>query len=302
MKLLLTGASGFIGRQLVPRLVEAGHEVRALVRRPESIRGVETVVGTLPDQALCKALCAGMDTVVHAAGVAHVNADTATLRQCNLTATLELAAAAKEQGLRKFVFLSSSKARYPQHSEYARVKAEAEAELRMLHTPGVFEVVCLRPALVYGKGMRGNLRGLLRILARRHLPVFLRSENPLGMVSVEDLCRALLAALVVEGLPDRPWEISDGQVYTLDRLVADVRGALGLTLPALTLPRPIFRGLAFLAESAAPFVRSPLSMSTYRTLYDEVHEPDGEFSYRTGFVPQDSFLSRLPELIEDLRS
>src|SRR5690606_483776 len=151
---------------------------------------------------------ADMDAVVHAAGHAHVNASAEVLRVQNLDATLELAAAAKAQGLRKFVFLSSSKAAYPAHSAYARYKAEAEAGLRRLHVPGEFEVVCLRPALVYGKGVRGNLRSLLRVLARRHLPFFVKSSNPLGMVSVQDLCRAIVAALDAESLPDRVWELS----------------------------------------------------------------------------------------------
>src|SRR5262245_4953411 len=138
MKVLVTGANGFIGSALVPRLVDAGHQVRSLVRRPVSKSPGETVVGALPDSELCARLCAGMDAVVHAAGVAHVNSDASVLRKYNLDATLELASAAKAQGVRKFIFLSSSKARYPEHSAYARLKAEAERELQKLHVAGAF--------------------------------------------------------------------------------------------------------------------------------------------------------------------
>src|SRR5690606_15053418 len=147
--------------------------------------------------------------------------------------------------------------------------------------------------------MRGNLRSLLRVLARRHLPFFVKSSNPLGMVSVQDLCRAIVAALDAESLPDRVWELSDGVNYTLDDLVAELRGALGLAAPALSLPSPVFHGLAYCAVLAAPLLRSGLSLSTYRTLFEGNYVPDAGFSQHTGFVPQDNFRRRLPELLED---
>ena len=300
MRVLVTGASGFIGRQLVPQLLDAGHSVRALMRHNDPGQDCEKIAGALPDRALCEALCKNMDAVIHAAGVAHVNADAQVLRAQNLDATLELAAAAQAAGVRKFIFLSSSKARYPEHSAYARFKAEAESGLQRLHVPGVFEVVCLRPALVYGKGMRGNLRSLLRILAKRRLPVFLASANPLGLISVEDLCRAVLSALTVQSLPPKPWEISDGGDHTLDKLICDVRGFLGLDLPVLMLPRPLVRSAAVLAEFASPVIRSGFSLSTYRTLFEEVYQPDAEFSRHTGFAVHDAFRTRLPELLEDV--
>jgi UDP-glucose 4-epimerase len=302
MKVLVTGANGFVGGHLVPRLIDAGHELRLLVRANRDALPGDTVIGALPDRNLSATLCAGMEAIVHVAGIAHVNASSTTLRESNLVATLELAAAAKAQGVHKFIFLSSSKARYPAHSAYARFKAEAETELRKLHAHGVFEVVCLRPALVYGKGMRGNLRSLLRILSRRHLPCFVSSAAPFGMISVEDLCRAITVALATKELPDHVWEISDGQCHTLDELVTTTRRALGLAPPWVALPRTAFRMLARMAQGAAPFLRSGLSMGTYRTLFEEAYEPNAEFSYRTGFAAQDSFLSRLAELLEDVNS
>ncbi len=317
MKILVTGAAGFIGRKLVPALTVAGHTPRVLVRSlqegtqdaRQAIRMLfdselvlpvsEFVTGNLPDKALCERLCAGMEAVIHAAGVAHVAADQETLRTNNLDATLQLAQIAKQQGVRKFVFLSSSKARYPAHSAYARLKAEAERGLHKLHQPGVFEVVCLRPALVYGQGMRGNLRNLLRVLTQPWLPVFIASKQKIGMISVHDLCRALVIVLATEGLPDQIWEVADGQQYTLSGLVRHVRGTLGLPLPRASLPPALSWTVAAAAGLLAPLFRSPLSLGTWRALYAEDYWFDLEFSRRTGFTPQDLFYTRLPELLED---
>ncbi len=301
MKVLVTGAMGFTGRQLVPQLLAAGHTLRALVRTPQDIPGVESISGALPDATLCRTLCAGMDAVVHLAAVAHVNASTELLKTCNLDATLELARAAKAQGVRKFVFMSSSKARYPGHSAYARYKAAAETELRKLHEAKVFEVVCLRPALIYGRGMQGNLRGLLRLLARPFLPVFVASNNSLGLISVQDVSRAVVVALATDTLPDQVWELADGTHYTLTGLVRDVRATLGLAPPALVLPRPLFWLLAALASRLTPVLKTSLSLSTYNALFAEHYRHDLQFSLHTGFAPQDSLRARLTELLENMQ-
>ena len=303
-KVLVTGAAGFVGRQLVPMLAAEGHAVRASVRSPqvawpqadEGVLPVDLHLGSLPNPELVEKLCAGIDVVIHAAGLAHVNADPAAMRAANLDATLELAQAAKIQGVKRFVFVSSSKARYPTHSAYAQLKAQAESELRQLHTSS-FEVVCVRPALVYGPGMRGNLRSLLRVLSRPSLPVFPGSEHPLGMISRRDLCRALVCVAAAGPLPDQIWELADGQRYTLNAIVRGVRGALGLPMPAWLLPRKLFR----MAAAASGALGGSFSLSTYRTLFEESYEADQAFSRHTAFVAKDTFFSDLPFLLKDFR-
>jgi UDP-glucose 4-epimerase len=315
MRVLLTGTSGFIGRQLLPRLLQAGHEVRALIRQPESATRMgqslsslssllpppscEFVLGILPDVALCARLCAHSDAVIHTAGIAHVNASSADLHRVNFAATLELAQAARAAGVSRFLFLSSSKAAWPGHSAYAAGKAATEEALLALQVPGVFTVHCLRPALVYGPGMRGNLAVLLRLLQRRHLPLFVHANNPLGMISVDDLCRALLLALVAPALPGGVQDLSDGESYTLDQIVYHVRALLGLPPPRLYLPAALLRAAAAGAELFAPLYKTSLSLSTWYTLFAEPYRHDPAFTRLTGFQPQDSLLAQLPQLLEE---
>src|SRR5690606_9007657 len=124
MNILVTGAAGFIGRHVVPLLAAGGHAPRVLVSvRSAQQAGfaadfaaalppLEVHIGSWPDAALAARLCHDNDVVIHMAGLAHVNADAAAQRSANLDATLELAQAARAQGVRRFIFVSSSKARY----------------------------------------------------------------------------------------------------------------------------------------------------------------------------------------------
>ena len=307
MRVLVTGAGGFIGRHVVPQLAAKGHTPRVFVslrsmQRPGSARDFAAIVapnefhaGNLPDAALAARLCSGVDAVIHMAGVAHVNADPAALRIANLDATLELANAAKAQGVRRFIFVSSSKARYPAHSPYARLKAEAESELQKLRAED-FDVVCVRPSLVYGRGMRGNLRSLLRVLSRRVLPAFPASQQPLGMIGVEDMARALVRVVEADALPVRIWELADGQEYTLDGIVRAVRNELHLPQPIVRMPRQLFR----IAATVAGATGMSFSKGTYRALFEEPYVHDSAFSRHTGFVAQDTFPARLPDLLDDI--
>jgi len=301
MRILVTGATGFIGSHLVPVLLQGGHQLRLLSRVPAQHSELESITGTLPNPALCQQLCQGMDTVIHLAGIAHVSATPAELKRQNLDATLELAAAARAQGVKCFIFLSSSKAAWPTHSAYAAYKATAEKHLLALADPGKFSVHCLRPALVYGPGMRGNLRGLLRVLARPQLPVFIKSSNALGMLSVDDLCRAIAACLEKPELRGQVWQLADAESYTLDQIVYHVRASLGLPQPRVFVPRLLLHALALAADLVSPIYRSSFSMSTYKTLFVEQYRHDPAFAEHTGFCPADTFYRRLPALLEPLR-
>lgn len=303
MRILVTGATGFIGSQLVPVLLEEGHELRLLSRvsAPQQTDNPELLTGSLPNKALCQQLCQGMEVAIHLAGIAHVTATPGELKRQNLDATVELAEAARAQGVKRFIFLSSSKAAWPTHSAYAGYKAATEKHLLALQDPGNFTVHCLRPALVYGPGMRGNLGGLLRVLARPHLPVFIKSSNALGMISVTDVCRAITACVDAANLPGQVWALADGESYTLDQIVYHVRAELGLPQPRVFVPRLLMHALAQATDLISPIYRSSFSMSTYKTLFVEQYRHDPAFSQHTGFSPADTFYTRLPAMLESFQ-
>lgn len=307
MKVLLTGAGGYVGSALLQRWLAHSPgpdiDLRALYRHRAQVlpAGIDVVSGDLRDAATCERVCAGQDVILHLAGQAHVSGRGVDHEKNTLGITLSLAEAAAHQGVARFLYVSSSKAQFPRHSAYAQAKRAAEERLLALHAEGRLQVTCLRPALIYGPGMRGNLHSLLKVLQRRWLPVFPGSTAPLGMIGLDDCCRALTLALQSPELAGACWELNDGQRYCLDLLVSEVRRRAGLAPPGLRLPRFSVQLAAGLSGLLAPFTGSSFGMATYRALYEEPYRLDDRFAATTGFQAEQSFQSALPALLKELQ-
>ena len=304
MKILVTGASGFVGSKLIPELLREACEVRVLVRDPAKIQHqpwaaqVDIIRGSLP---ATHNPCDAIDVVIHLAGLAHVASSRAELQVHNFEASITLAQQAKAAGVKRLVFISSSKARYPEHSAYAKVKLETEQQLLALQEPDLFEVVCLRPGLLYGAGMQGNMAGLLCMLEKQFLPIFISSTNTIGMLGVRDFCRAITLAVTTGGLEGQIWDVSDNEIYTLDTIVARVRHYLGYKMPLIMLPGRVVKLSAELSEFITPVYKSSFSMSTYKTIFEEHYEANVRFNELTHFKAEESFYSALPFLLKSKR-
>jgi uncharacterized protein YbjT (DUF2867 family) len=168
MKVLVTGASGFIGQALVPRLASRGHEVRALARHAEGVAArphVEPFRGDLLDPASLERAAEGMDAIVHlacATGIAH----NAQVRRVNVDGTRALLDAAQRHNVRRFVFVSTISATRERMGPYGRTKKEGEA---MVAHAGL-EWITVRPSLVYGSapvGLFTTLAGYLSVIGER---------------------------------------------------------------------------------------------------------------------------------------
>ncbi len=257
MKCLVTGASGFIGRGLSPTLRKAGYDVL-----PLSWRGAPLPDGT-PTRALDLTgeipadLFADVDVVIHLAGIAHQRARPQDYAALNETATLALARIAAAAGVRRFIYVSSVKAMgdspfsAPRNEEdvvapgdaYGRSKWRAERALLREHRQSSMCLTIVRPALVYGPGVKGNLRLLAR-WARLGLP-----RPPPGgkrsMIALEDL-HALLLSLAGSTEFDTQTLIACSQDYSTREVYDALRLAAGAPTGRSWLPRWGWRaGTAF---------------------------------------------------------
>jgi nucleoside-diphosphate-sugar epimerase len=183
---LITGAEGFVGRQLTPSMREAGVPVVAVVRQhsTQGPAGVKTVcVGDLREWRDWHAMLTNVDAVIHLAARAHVIAERASdpldaFRETNVKPTLNLFRACQTVGVKRFVFVSTigvngvatqdkpfQDGDVPNPTEpYAISKWEAEQTLSALASRGATELVVVRPTLIYGPWAKGNFLRLMRLV------------------------------------------------------------------------------------------------------------------------------------------
>jgi UDP-glucose 4-epimerase len=268
-RVLVTGASGFVGPHVVAALSKAGWSLRLAARRPmPSPEGIETVVvGDLAERIDWSEVLRGIDHVVHMAGLAHAGPglDEALYRRINTEATLELARAAAAAGVRRFVYLSSIKALSgvfdgPPLAEdappaptdvYGRSKWAAEQGLAALG----LDWVALRPVLIYGPGVKANMAALLK-LAQSPLPLPLGGlKAPRSLLAVENLADAILFALSPACPARQSYTVADPEPISVAEMLAAMRAGLGRGAGLLPVPEAWLRLVARLAGREETFFK-----------------------------------------------
>jgi len=249
-RVLITGASGFIGRRLAAALAKEGWQVRAASRDPSNIlaaSGVERLA--MPDLARAAdwpALLDGVTHVVHLAGIAHAPGSLPDDRydRINGQAAGELAEAAR--GVERFVFLSSVRAQAglsadhaiteqdpPEPTDaYGRSKLRAE---RLVAGSGVNFTV-LRPAVVYGSGVKGNIASLAT-LAKTPMPLpFAGLDNRRSLLALDNLVSAISLVLVSERAANETFLAADSEPISVADLVTAMREGLGRSPHLVKVP------------------------------------------------------------------
>ncbi len=160
---LLTGATGYLGERLLPRLVAAGRKVRCLVlpsdeKDPSRLHPCEVVRGDLSETKRLGSLLEGVDTILHSAALMPPN-DPERIRAVNVGGTAALVDKARAEGVRRFIYLSAVSAVYPIKNAYGRSKAEAEA----LVAASGLEFTILRLTMLYGEGGGLHFAELVRL-------------------------------------------------------------------------------------------------------------------------------------------
>ena len=284
MRIVITGAAGFIGLHLCKALQLKGSNVIACVRnRWDAITlpaGVEPLVlGTLDVNTDWESVLEKGDVVVHLAGRAHVlkekSAESlAEFRAVNRDTTKALALACARKGVGRFVFLSSigvngasttdrpfSEVDAPAAVEaYAVSKWEAEQELAVIGNEQGLAFTIIRPSLVYAPGNPGNFLRLLR-LAASGLPLPLAAfENKRSMIFVGNLVDAVIVCMTAPAAAGKTYVVSDGRDVSTAELLGLIRESLGLPSRLFRFPAALVRAAATLTGFGAAFEKLTCSL------------------------------------------
>lgn len=272
MTVLITGASGFVGRALCHQAIRRGLGVHAAGRdaaqAPEGTRAFPT--GSIDAKTPWAPALVGAQTVVHLAARVHVMNDPsadplAAFRQTNTAGTLHLARQAAAAGVRRFVFVSSVKvngegtaaglpftaanAPAPQ-DPYGISKMEAEQGLRQIAADTGMEVVIVRPPLVYGPGVRANFAALMRWLQRGiPLPLGAVTGNRRSLVALENLVDLLITCIDHPAAAHQTFLVSDGEDLSTTDLLRRMGQAMGTPARLIPVPPALLRlGAAALGQ------------------------------------------------------
>lgn len=241
----VTGATGFLGKRLLPILVNAGYSVKALTRRKQQdMDGVQWVLGDLHNEDALNELCSDCTSIIHAAG-AIKGLDRAAFFEANAVGTLNVAKAAEMAKVTQFLYVSSLAAREADISHYAASKAAGEDILSQRKWS--FNWATVRPPGIYGPGDTETLE-LIKMIKRGFMLVPANRDHRASWIHVDDLANAL-AILLAHFPSGETFEISDGVAggYSHEQFAVVVGHVLGVSPNLLTAPGFLINGLGALS-------------------------------------------------------
>ena len=299
MKILVTGASGFVGRYLVNHLSKTD-EVIACVRKksnllPSSVQ--QTVSSSFFDLAIPK----DTDVIVHLAGIAHnKNNSVDEFKKINVDGTLELARKALEANIKRFIFISSigvngnsthGKAFTEQDTpnptnDYTKSKYEAEKALAKLFENTHIDLVIIRPPLIYAHDAPGNFSKLLMLIKLGQFLPFGCTHNQRSFIAIENLVSFITTCIYHDTKINETFLIADDEVISTKQLIQCLSSGMGKSMILLPVPTKL---LSMLADATG-------KVGIFEQLYGNLQIDNGKAKKIFNWHPPKHSLNALKEV------
>lgn len=246
MKVFLTGATGFVGRNMLRRLLAESHVVRALVRDPQKAKelaqnGTELVAGDVIEAAGLDHGMQGCDAVIHLVGII-VEKGSNTFDSVHHLGTRNVVEAAKRTGIKRFVQMSALGVRADGVAPYQTTKWMGEEEVRRSGIP----FCILQPSLIFGPG-DGFVTQMMATMRSAPLfrPVPGSGKPRFRPIFIDDVTACFASALTADAATNQTIELGGAEELTLNEVLAEIARCAGVSKPAIHLPLPLmFAGAA----------------------------------------------------------
>ncbi|WP_343922980.1 NAD-dependent epimerase/dehydratase family protein [Rhodoglobus aureus] len=257
MIVLVTGASGFLGRAVAAELVAAGHEVRTLQRRPSGVNGVTDILGSITDPDHVARAIEGAEGVIHLAAKVSLAGDASEFHTVNVEGTRTVLSAAETAGVSRFVHVSSPSVAHagsalagvgaepasPESArgDYARTKAQAEL-LALARDSAAMRVIAIRPHLVWGPGDTQIIGRIVDRARRGRLPLLNGGTALIDTTYIDNAASGIVAALhradVAHG---KAYVLTNGEPRPVGDILAAICLAAGVRPPRWSIPAALGR-------------------------------------------------------------
>lgn len=261
-KCLVTGSSGFIGRHLTKKLLLENNKVINVSRKNKF--NSETILLDLELGDYSKINFTDVQIVYHLAGVAHdLFSDKNKYIELNIHATLKLAKIAAKSGVSRFVYVSSVKAEDKSNNNsgynhlnmntfsglYGQTKRQAEKLLLKLAAESSMDVSIVRPSLVYGPHMKGNLRDMYLAIEKGWFPPLPKVNNRRSLVHIDDLVRAIIFIASDQRTKGEIYVVSDGLPHSSREIYEAMCFVLNKPIPSWGIPKLFFQFVSLISPN-----------------------------------------------------
>ena len=271
MRVLVTGATGFIGKRLCDLLIKEGHFVRVITRSSTDFH--DSVLCDLENDDIPSEAFGDIEVIFHLAGYAHDLSNKGDNKEkymsLNVDVTMKLARLASLSKVRKFIYVSSVKA-VNSYEIYGESKRQAEISLLELADNTAMDISVLRPSLVYGPNVKGNLQAMQSAIKRGWFPPIPKLSNCRSMIHVDDVARSLLFLAVNDKTDGEIYIATDGKTYSSSDIYEEFCILLGKKIPKRRIPLLLLNFLALLS----PSLKKKIKKITGNELYDSTKLED----------------------------
>ena len=313
---LVTGGHGFIGSRLSCYLASKGHEV-LILSRDRTNHEYTSFSCDIGYDELPHGLMEGVDGVFHLASMAHTDLSGPQAERCwrvNVTGTEALLQAAIDSGVSKFIYFSSVKAvAESEHCVdetwsacptdiYGKSKREAEKLVVKAGLSSSMNVCNLRPALVYGPHVKGNLARMVHAVRSGFFPPLPNFRNRRSMVSVDDLIAAAYMSMNNDQVNGKTYFITDSVDYSTQMIYEAMRKNMGLPIPSWTMPNIVLNAGARVGDWVQAYLgcQMPLNSTILKRISGSACYSSGAMIRDTGWQASQTFFDVLPTMVQSV--